>query len=278
MTTTQVTFDTNMWIRIVNEEMRIAHAAASDILRVRRCVEKGAVQPFLCDATIFESVDRKFRKEFLQEYADPEMRKIKSEDTGTVVKSSDERVEDLVLSSSIWIMENKPDRPVNELWRKDIENALNIGFLFIRSFVPKFGSMLRELELREPVYKSMTDDQLSLVRDRFGNAQQELESRGVGMGYTRQRIAKALEIPAENVNLVELAVEPKNRVIEAVAEWVDGLVVCAHYAYGNDYLCTTDSGGTLGTGSVMHPSNQSLLGALGVQLVSPQELADKLNC
>lgn len=121
MTQTEVTFDTNMWIRLVNEEMRIKHADAVHILRVRQSIEKGAIQPFFCDATIFESVDRKFRKDFLHEYADPEIQMISSEETEQVLISSDEAEPDLPLQRSFWVMQNKPDRPVNEHWKRTSE-------------------------------------------------------------------------------------------------------------------------------------------------------------
>lgn len=161
---------------------------------------------------------------------------------------------------------------------KDIGDALDLGFLFIRSFVPKFGGMLKELKLREPLYKTLTDQQFKVVHDRMTPALEELDKRGVGMSYVRKRVAEALDIPVDKANLVELAVEPMNKVVEAVAEWVDGLVVCAHYAYQHQYICTLDKGGTLGTKSVMHPANRSWLSALGVEVLSAEELATKLNC
>ena len=50
--------------------------------------------------------------------------------------------------------------------------------------------------------------------------------------------------------------EQKKKFWEAIAEWVDGEALSAHYAAGNDFFCTNDKGGNAGTGIHISQSKQ----------------------
>lgn len=267
---TDVTFDTNMWIRLVNEPMRQQHKDRLQIERVLRRVEARKINPYFCDATIWESVDRGRRKDVLHEYLDPDIQMVSSTDTG-------EDWHGMPLQKSTWVMQNQPDLTVNQYWQNDIKAALELGFLFIDSLVQKFGHMVGNMDLEPPIYKSVGVPSNQERMDRFMDAEDELNRHGVGMNYIRTQVAEALEIAPEKVIMVQLAVLPDNKVKSSVSEWVDALVVCTHYAYGHQYLCTLDEGGGAGVKSVMHTSHRQWLKDFGIEIIDAKDLADKIS-
>lgn len=193
-------------------------------------------------------MNRQIRKEYLHEYVDPDLQLESFELTG-------ETAAGIELGTSKYVMQNKPSHEVNEQWKQDFKDALALGFLFIRSLVPQFGSMVQELNLPGSIYKPISDEECRLIQGRFTQSEKEHDSHSVGMGYARELVANTLEIPKERVTFPSLAAESNSKVIAAVAEWIDGLVVCSHYAYQHDFLCSLDEGGGLGTKSVMHSAN-----------------------
>lgn len=65
---------------------------------------------------------------------------------------------------------------------------------------------------------------------------------------------------------------------KAIAEWVDGDSLAAHYASGNKYFCTSDQGGEAGSQSVFYPDNlRSLEQTFGIEVVTPEQLLTKLS-
>ena len=60
----------------------------------------------------------------------------------------------------------------------------------------------------------------------------------------------------------------------AIAEWVDGEALSAHYAAGNDFFCTNDKARNAGTGSIFHVQNRTRLEKVfGIKIISSCELA-----
>lgn len=65
------------------------------------------------------------------------------------------------------------------------------------------------------------------------------------------------------------------KVAKAFAEWADGDTVAAHYAYGNDYICTNDIGRSAGSQSIFSSNNRAWLkDDFGIKIITPKELAD----
>jgi hypothetical protein len=62
-----------------------------------------------------------------------------------------------------------------------------------------------------------------------------------------------------------------------IGEWCDALIVGSHYAYGNEYFCTTDEGKQAGSNSLLHHSNRNNLAAEGIKIVSPAELVSIID-
>lgn len=200
---TDVTFDTNMWIRLVNQPMREEHEDRLQIERVLRLVEAQSINPFFCDATLWESVDRNRRKEVLHEFVNPviDMKSLTDLD-----KSPDATR----LHKKTFSMQNKPDVSLNEYWRDDIEAALKLQFLFIKSLVPAFGQMAVDLN-HQPIYKSACVPSNDELRNRFMAAEDELNRHTVGMSSIRSQVADALKIAPEKVIMVQMEVLSKKQ-------------------------------------------------------------------
>jgi hypothetical protein len=62
-----------------------------------------------------------------------------------------------------------------------------------------------------------------------------------------------------------------------IGEWCDQLIVGSHFAYGNDYFCTTDLGRGAGASSLLHHSNRSALANQGINIIDPNDLSDKAS-
>ena len=68
--------------------------------------------------------------------------------------------------------------------------------------------------------------------------------------------------------------EQEQRFSRAIAEWVDGDSLSAHYAAGNDFFCTDDRARISGTGSIFHVENRTQLEkAFGIKIISSREAA-----
>lgn len=66
-------------------------------------------------------------------------------------------------------------------------------------------------------------------------------------------------------------------IIKAVAEWADGDTVAAHYAYANDYICTSNAGGSGGHSILSNEMRESVLAKINVRFLSPEALAEILS-
>ena len=61
---------------------------------------------------------------------------------------------------------------------------------------------------------------------------------------------------------------------KAIAEWVDGEALSAHYAAGNDFFCTDDKTRNAGIGSIFHNQNRAQLEKeFGMKIISSCEAA-----
>ena len=64
---------------------------------------------------------------------------------------------------------------------------------------------------------------------------------------------------------------------DAIAEWVDGYSISAHFGYSNEYFCTEDRGKGAGKKSVFYKGNlASIKQAFGLKIVSISELLEAL--
>ena len=96
---------------------------------------------------------------------------------------------------------------------------------------------------------------------------------GLGCGQTAYNQFK------EELNLVGLGsqaipIKRRQRFAKAIAEWVDGDSLSAHYAAGNEFFCTDDRAQNAGTKSIFHSENRTRLETkFGIKIISSCEAA-----
>jgi len=107
-------------------------------------------------------------------------------------------------------------------------------------------------------------------------------SRGIestGCGLSRLQAIEAQEPRAKppwHEAIAAATVPLATAITKAVAEWVDGDTVSAHYAYANDYICTTNAG-VGGPHSIMSTQNRdTVLRRINIRFLGPDELAAML--
>jgi hypothetical protein len=82
--------------------------------------------------------------------------------------------------------------------------------------------------------------------DRLADCSQFITS--LGCGYHDYKTIKQTRQPGSPGNLAR-----------AIAEWVDGDALAAHYAFKADVFCTNDRAHKAGSKSIFHPSNLAKL-------------------
>jgi hypothetical protein len=159
-----------------------------------------------------------------------------------------------------------------------IRRALQVGMRFLRA--PRIGvpcpSVLTEADFA-------VDADVAARQERFSALSRQLESRGFGIVAAKnvghainKRLGKPTDPWFENLSQVA---DPNQRadVARAVAEWSDGDTVAAHYAYGNDLLCTEDLAGNGERMSVFDQKTRKWLSAsYGVEICTVKEVAARL--
>jgi hypothetical protein len=94
----------------------------------------------------------------------------------------------------------------------------------------------------------------------------ELKNTHGLQGYSIPRILK-------NVDDKE-----QKRFSKAIAEWVDGEALSAHYAYGNDVFCSDDNARSAGRSSIFSKDNlDKLRDKYNLQVMTTNQLLDKCS-
>jgi hypothetical protein len=100
-----------------------------------------------------------------------------------------------------------------------------------------------------------------IYADRLRNCSEFIESMGCG--------SHDYKIMKRSRRLADA-----NKFARAVAGWVDGDALSAHYAFNCDVFCTNDRGCGAGSGSIFHPNNlPKLKEHFGILVLSPDELS-----
>ena len=117
----------------------------------------------------------------------------------------------------------------------------------------------------------------NVVVKRFDAFSRGIESTGCGLSRLRAIEAKEAKAkPPWHEAIAAATVPLATAITKAVAEWVDGDTVAAHYAYANDYICTTNAG-VGGAHSIMSTQNRdTVLRRINIRFIGPDELAAML--
>ena len=253
-----VTFDTNVWRRVIDEND--CHFAG-----IKEKIRNGRIQPYICEIALsLESIERKLRAEFFEDYRPR-------------ITSNDLPSEGESLTMQFRFEPNVELHPGfhPKLWAHILE-AQNLGFRVLR--MTQAGTV-RPKDIPDDMYINSTDrDEYFRYAELSERCGDYITSMGCGQAaYNRFK---------EEFNLIGLDVQsiPVERreefgecweeFAEAIAEWVDGESLAVHYAAGNDFFCTDDEARNAGTKSIFHSVNKKRLEEeYGIKIISSRQLA-----
>lgn len=241
-----ITFDTNVWERLVTEEK--AH-----LVEIKNKILSGKIQAYICEITLdLEAIPRKERAEFFGDY-EPRI---------TVEHLPPENGE---FRMQICIAPNTDLHPGihAKQWDKLLK-ARDLGFRVLR--MTAFGTV-RTKEIPDDMYVEHDDKEFWRYLELLGNCSDFIVGLGCGRAAYdpyKARFLGGQAIPKGG----------KRKLEKAIAEWVDGEALSAHYAAGNDFFCTDDKAGNAGTGSIFHDQNRTQLEKeFGIKIISSRKAA-----
>ena len=246
-----ITFDTNVWEKVVNEEEH-------HLVEIKNKILDGKIQAYICEITLsLEAIRKTKRAEFFGNY-----------EPSTTVE--DLPPENGKLGMRVGLAPNTelhPGLPPQQC--RKLLKARYLGFRVLR--MTNIGTV-RTKDIPDDMYVKHDDMQkfwryAELLKD----CNDFITELGCGRASYDQFKAQ--------FNLVGTGGQPvpdeqKKKFWEAIAEWVDGEALSAHYAAGNDFFCTDDKAGNAGTGSIFHNQNSTrLIKKFGIKIISSCEAA-----
>ena len=243
-----ITFDTNVWEPVVNEEK-------PHLIEIKNKILDGKIQAYICEITLdLEAIQRKERSEFFENY----------EPSITVEHLPPENGK---LGMRVCIAPNTglhPGLPPQQ-WGKLLK-ARDLGFRILR--MTNAGTV-RTKEIPDDMY--VQHDDFEEYAELLENCNDFIVSLGCGRAAYDQFKAQFNLVGSGGQTLPD---EQEKKFSKAIAEWVDGEALSAHYAAGNDFFCTDDKAGNAGTGSIFHNQNRTrLIKKFGIKIISSCEAA-----
>lgn len=243
----KVTFDTNVWRRLVNE--RRPH-----LVEIKNKIFDGKIQAYICEITVnLEAIRRQKRAEFFESY----------KPKWTVEDLPRENGE---LGMSVGIGPNTELHPgLPPELKDDLLKALDLGFRVLR--MTNIGTV-RTKEIPDNMYVQHEDiEEFWKYAELLANCHDFIV--GLGCGQAEYDQFKARSNDGQTIPNKQW-----RKFSEAIAEWVDGEALSAHYATGNEFFCTNDKARNAGTASIFHDQNRARLeNEFGIKIISSCELA-----
>jgi len=273
-----VTFDTNVWNRIVFPERYLRSPNYAALARINNAIRSGLVRGFICESFgTLEAIKPTDRAKF------------HAQSTPKVEVASKPQGSGLV-SMTIGIKANHDLHPgLSGEFEEELRQALSIGMKLLSTpyiGLPVPARLRSNPDIYAPEVFATAD-----YDERFGSVVNAIVSRGVGQGahvalakeFTerldaarpewlsdRELIYRVYEYARKsNLN------KEKKQIEKVFAESADGDVVAAHVAFGNDFLCTEDRGGSAIGPSIFDDNNRTWLKTTyGVKILTAQQLSD----
>ena len=253
----KVTFDSNVWRLVASPASFPNEKEITSFNAINAAVRAGKIQATLAE-TVFtlEAIQKNGRQAFFAGY------KPKIETTESIWGSNE-------VGLSISIGPDTNAHPGNSHYlSKHWADAEPLGFKLLHC--PRIAGAVNPDMKQEWFIPSSNGS-----ANRFGQCGREIEANGAGLAHLKAigTSYAAMGQPWHSGIAASPSSEEQS-IAKAVAEWADGDAVAAHFAYGNDYLCTRDIAKSAGSRSVFSPANRLWLEQkYGVRFVSPAQLA-----
>ena len=243
-----VTFDSNVWEKVVDED-------DDHFAKIKHKIRAGKICPYICEVALsLESIEKELRAEFFKSYKpNIEVENLPSEDGK--------------LRMQISIEPNNELHPgLNTIWRDKLLKARDLGFRVLR--MTNAGTV-RSKEIPDEM---CIDDVNQKYCGSLAKCNEYITTLGCGQAAYNQL--------KERFNLVDsdgqgIPSEFEKRFQKAIAEWVDGESLSAHYASGNEWFCTNDRARNSGIGSIFHSQNRARVEKkFGIKIISSHDAAE----
>jgi hypothetical protein len=223
----------------------------SECPAIRERILSGAISPYMTEISVsLESIQKSARQRFFENYS----------------PSFTWRAESVSAAGIHGTFSVGPDTAIHpglasKLLQKLLK-AQELGFKVIR--MTNFGTV-RSPEIPKDMLLTVESyDAYWDYADRLSSCSQFITN--LGCGYHGYQIMKQTRQPGSPEKLAA-----------AVAEWVDGDALAAHYAFGADVFCTNDRAGKAGSKSIFYPDNLAKLQRqFPIAVLTPDELLKSL--
>ncbi|WP_281545888.1 hypothetical protein [Grimontia sp. SpTr1] len=243
-----VTFDSNVWEQIVDDDKRYQSTIYQSIFDR---IKSGDIEPFFFEGlAVLESIPKKDRKEFF----------------GNFKASISFQVDD----DEPHVTEGSSAPGLTDYLQEVIPKALKLGFKFIHT--PRIGAP----SLNLPNQYKAKDSKYTLSErlDRTFDCLRFIESLGAGKARIHARLDSDSRRGIVNQTKEDESLSQK-QYAKDVGEWVDGDAIAGHYGFGVDYFCTNDQAKGAGSSSIFHSDNLCKLSEkYDIKVISPAELLE----
>ena len=229
-----VTFDSNVWEKVVGN-------AVSHYAKIKDKIRTGEIRPYICEIALsLEAIQKKLRTAFFENY-EPS------------IKFTDVPTEDSSLHTGVCFKPNEELHPgLHPKLRDKLLKARDLGFRVLR--MTRIGTV-RSKDIPDAMYVDyVSKDDFWKYAEPLARCSEYIAALGCGQAAYNQLKERFNQVNSDHTGIPS---EFDKRFQEAVAEWVDGDVLSAHYASGNELFCTDDKARNAGTGSIFHPQNRA---------------------
>ena len=243
-----VTFDSNVWEKVIDEDDH-------HFVKIKHKIRTGEIRPYICEIALsLEAIEKKLRAEFFKSY-EPS---IKFEYLPT---------EDGTVRMRMCIEPNNELHPgLHPKLRDKLLEARDLGFRVLR--MTRFGTV-RPKDIPDDMYVCI--DEFWKYAEPLASCSEYIAALGCGQAAYNQLKERFNLFDSDRTGIPS---EFEKRFQEAVAEWVDGDALSAHYASGNELFCTDDKARNAGTGSIFHSQNRARVEKkFGIKIISSHDAA-----
>lgn len=246
-----VTFDSNVWESIVDENKRANSAEVYS--QLFNLIQSKIITPFFFEgiATI-ETMKKSERKPYIANF----------KGAYSITLDGEE------ISSS----KGSKAPELTEYLASMIPKALELGFRFTK--LPRVGAPALEFDKKylAPDVRHDLGDRL----ERSFECLRFIESLGAGRSHLMN------QLPKVEGGLIQRTKADNNlsdkKYAKSVGEWVDGDALAASYGYGIDYFCTNDRASSAGQTSIFYHENlKKLESNYPVNVITPEDLICNLK-
>lgn len=248
---TSVTFDSNVWEIIVDEDKR--NNSDPIYMQLYELIYDGSIQPYFFEGlATMETIKKADRKEYYANYKDGFSMSVDGEEISSTNGSGGPKI--------------------SEYLNRVVPQALELGFRF--THLPRIGAP--KINIPEKYWASDEKYSMKDRQDRSFACAQFIENLGAGKGMLMN------ELGSSNGELIQKTKNDNSvtdkKYSKSVGEWTDGDALAANYGYGIDYFCTNDRASGAGSSSIFYAKNlQKLEQKFPVNVVSPEELVQTLR-